>query len=129
MIKDIDGKRETLKLAVRIVDLWFVESWDSKRNMEMILTDQKVMYHCIVYVHYIFEIGEKWIYLTFMHDYAGQGDVIPAMIKKEDISMWEDKLKEGESYIMHNFKILNNRAQYRVCEHPFRLLFIRATSV
>jgi len=50
MIKDIDGKRETLKLAVRIVDLWFVESWDSKRNMEMILTDRKVMYDCIVIV-------------------------------------------------------------------------------
>jgi len=30
MIKDIDGRRETLKLAVRIVDLWYVESWDSK---------------------------------------------------------------------------------------------------
>ncbi|XP_027915952.1 uncharacterized protein LOC114175379 [Vigna unguiculata] len=98
MIKDIDGKRETLKLVVRIVDLWFVESWESKRNMEMILTDQK-------------------------------GDVIPAMIKKEDISTWEDKLKEGESYIMHNFKILNNRAQYRVCDHPFKLLFIGATFV
>ena len=54
MIKDIDGKRETLKLAVRIVDLWFVESWDSKRNMEMILTDQKVMYVCIVIVSVYF---------------------------------------------------------------------------
>ena len=54
MIKDIDGKRETLKLAVRIVDLWFVESWDSKRNMEMILTDQKVMYDCIVIVSVYF---------------------------------------------------------------------------
>jgi len=43
MIKDIDGKRETLKLAVRIVDLWYVESWESKRSMEMILIDQKVM--------------------------------------------------------------------------------------
>ena len=53
MIKDIDGKRETLKL-VRIVDLWFVESWDSKRNMEMILTDQKVMYVCIVIVSVYF---------------------------------------------------------------------------
>ena len=53
MIKDIDGKRETLKL-VRIVDLWFVESWDSKRNMEMILTDQKVMYDCIVIVSVYF---------------------------------------------------------------------------
>jgi len=69
------------------------------------------------------------IYLMFMDDYAGQGDVIPAMIKKEDIATWEDKLKEGESYIMHNFKILNNRAQYRVCNHPFKLLFIGATSV
>ena len=65
----------------------------------------------------------------FMDDYAGQGDVIPAMIKKEDIATWEDKLKEGESYIMHNFKILNNRAQYRVCDHPFKLLFIGATFV
>jgi len=54
MIKDIDGKRETLKLVVRIVDLWFVESWDSKRNMEMILTDQKVMYDCIVIVSVYF---------------------------------------------------------------------------
>ena len=32
-----------------------------------------------------------------MHDYAGQGDDVHAMIKKEDISTWEDKLKEGES--------------------------------
>jgi len=43
MIKDIDGRRETLKLAIRIVDLWYVESWDSKRSMEMVLMDQKVM--------------------------------------------------------------------------------------
>ena len=43
MIKDIDGRRETLKLAVTIVDLWYVESWDSKRSMEMVLMDQKVM--------------------------------------------------------------------------------------
>jgi len=51
------------------------------------------------------------------------------MIKKEDMGVWEDKLKEGESYIMHNFKLLKNRAQYRVCEHPFKLLFIGATSI
>jgi len=30
---------------------------------------------------------------------------------------------------MHNFKILKNRAQYRVCDHPFKLLFIGATSI
>ena len=43
MIKDIDGRRESFKLAIRIVDLWYVDSWDSKRNMEMVLMDQKVM--------------------------------------------------------------------------------------
>jgi len=43
MIKDIDGRKETLKLAVRIVDSWYVESWDSKRSMEMVLMDQKIM--------------------------------------------------------------------------------------
>ena len=36
---------------------------------------------------------------------------------------------EGETYIMHNFKILKNEGQYRVCEHPYKLLFIGATSV
>jgi len=51
------------------------------------------------------------------------------MIKKEDMGVWEEKLKEGESYIMHNFKLLKNKAQYRVCEHPFKLLFIGATSI
>jgi len=43
--------------------------------------------------------------------------------------VWDDKLLEGETYIMHNFKILKNDGQYRVCEHPFKLLFIGATSV
>ncbi|XP_027922729.1 uncharacterized protein LOC114180624 [Vigna unguiculata] len=55
MIKDIDGRRKMLKLAVRIIDLWYVESWDSKQSMEMVMMDQK-------------------------------GDVIVAMIKKEDMS-------------------------------------------
>jgi len=30
---------------------------------------------------------------------------------------------------MHNFKIVMNDGQYKVCEHPFKLLFIGATSV
>jgi len=30
---------------------------------------------------------------------------------------------------MHNFKILKNDVQFKVCEHPFKLLFIGATFV
>jgi len=38
-------------------------------------------------------------------------------------------LKEGDTYIMHNFKIVKNDGQYRVCALPFKLLFIGATFV
>jgi len=38
-------------------------------------------------------------------------------------------LVEGQTYVMHNFKILKNQRQYRVCEHPYKLLFIGATTI
>ncbi|KAL2330027.1 hypothetical protein Fmac_017608 [Flemingia macrophylla] len=43
MIKDINGKRETLKLVVRIYDLWCVEDRDSTKHIEMILLDAKMI--------------------------------------------------------------------------------------
>jgi len=42
MIKDIDGKRETLKLGVRVIDYWYVKSRNYNLHLEMILMDQKV---------------------------------------------------------------------------------------
>lgn len=36
---------------------------------------------------------------------------------------------EGQTYVMHNFKILKNQGQYRVCEHPYKLMFIGATTI
>jgi len=35
--------------------------------------------------------------------------MIPAMVKKEDLSLWEEKVVEGHTYILHNFKILKNK--------------------
>jgi len=55
--------------------------------------------------------------------------MIPAMVKKEDLGLWEEKLVEGQTYIMHNFKILKNQGQFRVCDHPYKLLFIGATTI
>ncbi|XP_027935594.1 uncharacterized protein LOC114190767 [Vigna unguiculata] len=98
LIKDIDDKKETLKLAVRVKDLWFVQNRDNSRHMEMILLDHK-------------------------------GDMIAAMVRKEDLCLWEEKVVEGQTYIMHNFKILKNQGQFRVCEHPYKLLFIGATTI
>ena len=42
MTKDIDGKRETLKLGVRVVDHWYVHFHDPNLQLEMILMNQKV---------------------------------------------------------------------------------------
>jgi len=47
MVRDIYGNRETLKLAVRIIDLWIVGNkkfYGSKGHMKMILMDQKATY-------------------------------------------------------------------------------------
>jgi len=122
MIKDINEKKETLKLAVRVKDLWFVQNWDTRRHMELILLDQKVKeFCCSLY----FRCGMIFFLLTFFC----QGSMIPAMVKKEDLGLWEEKLVEGQTYIMHNFKILKNQGQFRVCDHPYKLLFIGATTI
>lgn len=34
-IKDIDSSKETLTLAIRIVDIWFVEAKDKSEQAEM----------------------------------------------------------------------------------------------
>jgi len=43
MIKDIDGRRETLKLGVRVLDLWYIHNRESNVHLEMILIDQMVI--------------------------------------------------------------------------------------
>ena len=122
MVKDIDEKKETLKLAVRIKDLWFVQNRDNSRHMELILLDQKLRkFCCSLY----FRCGMT----IFLSNFFAQGSMIPAMVKKEDLGLWEEKLVEGQTYIMHNFKILKNHGQFRVCDHPYKLLFIGATTI
>ena len=41
-IRDIDNTKDTLKLAVRIIDLWFVETKDTSKQAEMIIMDENV---------------------------------------------------------------------------------------
>ena len=41
-IKIIDGSKETLKLAVRIIDLWFVGTLGRSEQAEMIIVDSDV---------------------------------------------------------------------------------------
>jgi len=50
MIKDIDGKREILKIVVRITNLWFVQSVDKKRHLEMTVMDAQVMLTILIFL-------------------------------------------------------------------------------
>jgi len=43
MIKDIYGRRETLKLGFRVLDLWYIHNRESNVHLEMILIDQMVI--------------------------------------------------------------------------------------
>jgi len=41
-IKNIDGSKETLKLAVRITDLWFIGMPNKSEQAEMVFVDSNV---------------------------------------------------------------------------------------
>ncbi|KAG5076329.1 hypothetical protein JHK82_055024 [Glycine max] len=91
-IKTIDGSKETLKLAIRIIELWFVGTLGRSEQAEM-------------------------------------GDQIHVVCKQDQLKAWKMDLKEGCTYVMHNFRVSKNDGQYRVCDHPYKLTFIGVTVV
>eukprot|EP00256_Glycine_max_P063748 XP_014633650.1 replication protein A 70 kDa DNA-binding subunit B isoform X8 [Glycine max] len=97
-IKSIDGSRETLKLAVRITDLWFVGTPNKFEQAEMVIVDS-------------------------------EGDQIHVVCKADHLKSWKADLKENSTYVMHNFKVVKNDGQFRVCEHEYKLAFIGVTIV
>ncbi|KAL5165149.1 hypothetical protein HKD37_18G050322 [Glycine soja] len=92
-IKNIDDSKETLKLAVRISDLWFIGMPNKSEQVEMVFVDS-------------------------------DGDEIHDVCKQDQLKSWKMDLKENCTYVMHNFKVLKNNGQYRVCDHQFKLVFI-----
>ncbi|KHN18120.1 hypothetical protein glysoja_020893, partial [Glycine soja] len=97
-IKSIDGSKETLKLVVRITDLWFVGTPNKSEQAEMVFVDS-------------------------------EGDQIHAVCKSNHLKSWKADLKENSTYVMHNFKVVKNDGQFRVCEHEYKLFFIGVTVV
>ncbi|KAG4947463.1 hypothetical protein JHK87_043470 [Glycine soja] len=91
-IKLIDGSRETLKLAVRITDLWFFGIPNKSEQAEMVIVDS-------------------------------DGDEIHVICKQDQLKSWKADLKENSTYVLHNFKVLNNDGQFRVYDHQYKLAF------
>ncbi|KAG5040049.1 hypothetical protein JHK82_012189 [Glycine max] len=79
-IKTIDGSKETLKLAVRITELWFVGTPGRSEQAEMIIVDSN-------------------------------GDQIHVVCKQDQLKAWKMDLKEGCTYVMHNFRVTKNDEQ------------------
>ncbi|KAG4965433.1 hypothetical protein JHK84_040042 [Glycine max] len=73
-IKFIDGSRETLKLAVRITDLWFVGTPNKSEQAEMVIVDSNFL----AYLNETENDGPMVIILTHARIKEGQGksDVI-----------------------------------------------------
>eukprot|EP00256_Glycine_max_P070432 XP_025985027.1 uncharacterized protein LOC113002186 [Glycine max] len=57
------------------------------------------------------------------------GDQIHAICKSDHLKSWKADLKENCTYVMHNFKVVKNDGQFRVCEHEYKLFFIGVTVV
>ncbi|KAL5186890.1 putative pentatricopeptide repeat-containing protein [Glycine soja] len=93
-IRSIDGSKETLKLAVRITDLWFIGTPNKSEQAEMVFVDS-------------------------------EGDQIHAICKSNHLKSWKADLKENCTYVMHNFKVVENDE----CEHEYKLFFIGVTVV
>ncbi|KAG4931354.1 hypothetical protein JHK84_048347 [Glycine max] len=58
-----------------------------------------------------------------------EGDQIHAICKSDHLKSWKADLKENCTYVMHNFKVVQNDGQFRVCEHEYKLFFIGVTVV
>ncbi|KAG5042575.1 hypothetical protein JHK87_006490 [Glycine soja] len=97
-IKSINGSKETLKLAVRITDLWFVGTPNKSKQAEMVIIDS-------------------------------HGDAIHVVCKQDQLKSWKVDLIENCTYVMHNFKVMKNDGQFRVCDRQYKLVFTGVTVV
>ena len=52
-----------------------------------------------------------------------QGDEIHVVCKQDLLKCWKADLKENCTYVMHNFKVMKNDGQFRICGHQYKLGF------
>ena len=63
--KSIDGSRETLKLAVRITDLWFIWIPNKSEQAEMVIVDSDVWFYSFFYC-YIIDHSISYLYILYI---------------------------------------------------------------
>ena len=58
-----------------------------------------------------------------------QGDAIYVVCKQDQLKSWKADLMENCTYVMHNFKVVKNNGQFRICDHQYKLVFTGVTIV
>jgi len=58
-----------------------------------------------------------------------QGDEIHAVCKADQLKSLKADLKENSTFVMHNFKMIKNDGQFRVCQHQYKLVFTGVTVI
>ncbi|KAK9665575.1 hypothetical protein RND81_14G120400 [Saponaria officinalis] len=58
-----------------------------------------------------------------------KGHYIQTFIKKDAVTYYTDKLKEGQMYIIKNFEVMKNKPAYRCVSNNLMINFIFATSL
>lgn len=49
------------------------------------------------------------------------------MVKNFDLDKWKTQLQEGNTNNFQNFEIQNNKGEYKICNHQYKLVFAKAT--
>ena len=45
----------------------------------------------------------------------------------DQLKSWKADLIENYTYVMHNFKVMKNDDQFRICDHQYKLVFTGVT--
>ncbi|KAG5129039.1 hypothetical protein JHK84_035436 [Glycine max] len=109
---------------------WFL----FEHNISLCIEDERD--HLVRNVKLVVRITDLWFVGTpnkseqaEMVFVDSEGDQIHAICKSDHLKSWKTYLKENCTYVMHNFKVVKNDGQFRVCEHEYKLFFIGVTVV
>ena len=120
-------------LVVRIIVLWFVQTKVKYEQAEMIIMDENVVLFnflmLLIDIVWCYNNLSFWIITFGLWFLLSQADKIHVLIRKKELKTWKSTLKENNTYMTHNFKIINNKGQYKICLHPYKLIFNDVTVV
>lgn len=132
-VSQLNSDLSACKVKVRIARAWTYHKQDTPKDitgLDLLLMDDKVLGYNLymnllasLYHNFIFNLHLSIPFLSV------QGDRIQASIRSQLVSKFQDKLEEGECYMIMNFEISDNGRSYRASSHPYKINFMSMTYV